>query len=63
MDTIKVSWTTHIEEFHEAEIPADEWQKMLDAETFADDLAQYEGDPHGVAVTDREVDEVGEVTA
>lgn len=58
MGMVKISWTTHIEELHEAEIPADEWQKMLDAGTFADDLAQYEGEPHGVAVTDREIEGV-----
>lgn len=56
-ETITVTWTTIVEEWYTATIPKAEYDAMVDAGTYADDLAEWEDDgPQSVFVTGREIE-------
>lgn len=57
-ETVKVTWVTLIEEIYSAEIPVSEYNEMVNAGTYADDLAEWEdsNNPIGVSVTGREIE-------
>lgn len=56
-NTITVTWTTLVEETYTATMPRAEYDAMVDAGTFADDLAEWEDDgPTSTDVTGREIE-------
>lgn len=51
--TVTVTWVTTVEERYTAEIPVDDFRRMVDAGTYADDLAEWEESPVSVDVPGR----------
>lgn len=58
--TIIVTWITTVEERYTAEIPLDEYRQMVDAGTYADDLAKWENSPISIDVPGRDITSAGD---